>query len=567
MEELTLYKRWINHPLADGDLLTELSAIEGNEKEIKDRFWRNLEFGTGGLRGVLGAGTNRINIYTVRHATQGLAEYIKSLGDGVDIAESHSCAVAFDSRIKSDCFAREAACVLAANGITAHIFKTLKPTPCLSFAVRELGCAAGIMVTASHNPAIYNGYKAYGSDGAQLTGEGADFVAKAMSKLDLFTDIKYIPFEEAVSAGRIKIIDDTLMNEFYERVGQTRINPKILSKTDLKVVYTPLNGAGNVPVRKMFDICGLKNVSVVEEQENPDGNFPTCPYPNPEIAEALMQGILKLRRENADILIATDPDCDRCGVVVPDESIPPKESADCCPSDPKTGGVRILTGNEIGSLMLYYICENSTLPKNPQTVKSIVSTRLVDKIASAYGIELTAVLTGFKYIGEFITDLAEKGEENSYVFGFEESYGYLRGTHCRDKDAVFAAMFVAEIAAVYKEKGMTLIDVLSEIETKFGKVIEHVECREFPGKDGADKMESVMTTLRLTPPSGTVTTDFLDSLATGLPQSNVLKFTYENGSTIFIRPSGTEPKMKVYYSVNSETELAEMQAEFDKVFA
>ena len=559
MEELTLYKQWLDHQLEDNDLIAELSAIDGNKKEIKDRFWRNLEFGTGGLRGIIGAGTNRMNIYTIRHATQGLAEYIKSLG-------GNSCAVAFDSRIKSDYFAREAACVLAANGITTHIFDTLRPTPCLSFAVRELGCAAGIMVTASHNPAIYNGYKAYGSDGAQLTGEGADFVAKAMDKIDIFADINYIPFDQAVNDGLIKIIDETLMDKFYERVGQTCVHPEVLEKTDLKVVYTPLNGAGNVPVRKMFEICGLKNVSVVKEQENPDGNFPTCPYPNPESDEALMKGMLCLRRENADILIATDPDCDRCGVAVPDHSIPPKATADCCPSDPKTGGVRILTGNEIGSLMLYYICENSTLPKNPKTVKSIVSTRLVDKIAAAYGVELSAVLTGFKYIGEFITDLADKGEESSFIFGFEESYGYLRGTHCRDKDAVFAAMFMAEIAAFYKKKNMTLTDVLDEIEQKFGKVVEDVECREFPGEDGVNKMNSVMSALRKTSPSGAATTDFLDSSATGLPASDVLKFTYENGSTVFIRPSGTEPKMKVYYSVNSETELAKMQAEFNKVF-
>ena len=560
MEELTLYKRWLGHPLADRDLLDELTAIEGNEKKIKDRFWRTLEFGTGGLRGVIGAGTNRMNIYTVRHATQGLAEYIKFLGGS-------SCAIAFDSRIKSDYFAREAACVLAANGITAHIFETLRPTPCLSFAVRELSCAAGIMITASHNPALYNGYKAYGSDGAQLTGEGAEFVAGAMDKIDVFTDINYLPFDEAVNSGLIKIIPETLMDSYYERVGQTSVTPCILQKTNLKVVYTPLNGAGNVPVRKMLDLCGLKNVSVVEEQENPDGNFPTCPFPNPEIAEALMRGILKLRRENADILIATDPDCDRCGIAVPDFSIPPKETADNCPSDPQTGGVRILTGNEIGTLMLHYICENGTLPNNPQTVKSIVSTRVVDKIANAYGIKLSAVLTGFKYIGEFITSLAARGVEDSFIFGFEESYGYLRGTHCRDKDAVFAAMFMAEIAAFYKEKGKTLIGVLDEIETKFGKIVEEVECREFPGEDGAGKMESVMSILRSSSPKDAAVTDFLDSDSTGLPASNVLKFTYENGSTVFIRPSGTEPKMKVYYSVNSEEELGEKQAEFDKVFS
>ncbi|HAE52707.1 MAG TPA: phosphoglucomutase, partial [Ruminococcus sp.] len=431
MREMELYQLWLDN-LADGELRTELESIKGDTEAIKDRFYRDLEFGTGGLRGVIGAGNNRMNVYTVKRATQGFADYLNQEYNNPSVA------ISFDSRNKSDVFSKAAAEVLAANGIKVHIYAELMPTPCLSFAVRELKCQGGIMVTASHNPAKYNGYKVYGDDGCQITLRGAEIILEKINSLDIFKDVKTSSFDEELAKGNIKYISDEVIENFYKNVLAEGINTDLCASSGLKVVYTPLNGTGNKPVREILRRIGISDVTVVKEQENPDGNFTTCPYPNPEIREALEVGLRYCNEVKPDLLLATDPDCDRVGIAVPDGN----------------GGYALFSGNEVGAMLLEYIADqrtkNGTMPKNPVAVKTIVTTDIVNLIGKEYGVEIIDVLTGFKFIGEQIKLLEDKGEENRYIFGFEESYGYLSGTYVRDKDAVNASMLICEMAAYYR---------------------------------------------------------------------------------------------------------------------
>ncbi|MDF2568114.1 MAG: phosphoglucomutase/phosphomannomutase alpha/beta/alpha domain [Oscillospiraceae bacterium] len=552
MTELDLYKSWTSQPLEDDSLAQELAAINGDIDEIKDRFYKELEFGTGGLRGVIGAGTNRMNIYTVRKATQGMADYIN------EIYDSASVAISFDSRIKSDLFARETARVFAGNGIKVYLYKELMPTPCLSFAVRDLHCQAGVMVTASHNPAKYNGYKAYGEDGCQMTLDAANAVLEKVSKVDTFKGAKLADFDSAVEQGLISLIDDNMLERFLDNVVAQSQNPDAFEKSNLKVVYTPLNGSGNKPVRKMFDRVGIKNVTVVKEQENPDGNFLTCPYPNPEIKETLALGLEESKKNNADLLIATDPDCDRVGIAVLDQN----------------GEYVLISGNEVGMLLLEYICsqrtEKGTMPKNPITVKTIVTSTLIDKIAEYYGVEVINVLTGFKFIGEQIGLLEKKGEQDRYVFGFEESYGYLAGSYVRDKDAVVASMLICEMAAFYKQQGTSILGALKNIYQKYGVYVHTQGNFVCEGEQGMQQMAGIMNDLRQNPPKeigGLQVTSIADyeksgkkDLLTGketpinLPKSDVLAFVLEQNANVVIRPSGTEPKIKAYYTTQAKTE-------------
>jgi phosphoglucomutase len=546
MKELNLYKHWLEKAVDDPDLIPELKKIEGNENEIYERFYRDLEFGTGGLRGVLGAGTFRMNIYTVRRATQGLADYIKEA-----YPKSPSAAISFDSRIKSDLFAKEAARVLAANGIKVHIYRELMPTPCHSYAVRELHCSAGIMVTASHNPAKYTGYKVYGADGCQMTIDAADLVLRNIENVDIFKGVKLCDFSEAVAAGEISYIDNDLINRYLDCVERQSIHPNICSAAGLKVVYTPLNGTGNKPVRAIFDRIGVKDVTVVPEQEMPDGNFPTCPFPNPEIKEALALGLELSKKIKPDLLIATDPDADRMGIAVP------------CAS-----GFALFSGNEVGALLFEYICAERTklgsMPDRPIVVKTIVTTDLIRAIAKDYGVEVREVLTGFKFIGEQIGFLEDNNEENRYVFGFEESYGYLAGTYVRDKDAVVASMLICEMAAYYRSKGVSLIDARENLYKKYGVYNHTQESFAYEGASGMQKMNEIMTDLRQNPPSeiagmkvlriddyiASTKLDTVSGLKTKitLPKSDVLGFFLEDNASVIIRPSGTEPKIKAYYT-------------------
>ncbi len=552
------YLEWITKDLEDKDLMEELQNIKGNDEEINDRFYRELEFGTGGLRGVIGAGTNRMNIYTVRKATQGLANYVK------DNWENGAVAISYDSRIKSDIFAKEAARVLAANGITVHIYRELMPTPCLSFAVRELHCQMGIMVTASHNPAKYNGYKAYGSDGCQITNETADAVLANMKAVNEFNDVKVMDFKEAVDKGFIRYIGDEVVEAFYCQVLSQSLHGDLVKKSSFKVVYTPLNGTGNKPVREILKRIGLQDVTVVPEQEKPDGHFTTCPYPNPEIKEALALGLKLCEETGSDLLLATDPDCDRVGIAVRYQ-----------------GEYKLLTGNEVGCLLLNYIASQrkalGTLPQNPLTVKTIVTTSLIDEIAAEYGVEVHDVLTGFKFIGEFIGRLEQKGEENRYIFGFEESYGYLSGTYVRDKDAVVASMLICEMAAFYANEGKNLVEVLYELYAKYGYHLCTQKSFAFEGEAGMENMAAIMQSLREDPAEeiGGVKVvrfnDYQKRLAKdclsgrqepiALPSSNVLMYQLEDGCKAVIRPSGTEPKIKIYYFVIKDSEAAACKRE------
>jgi phosphoglucomutase len=537
------YSLWLENAGEDSDLTDELKAIEGNEDEIYDRFYRELEFGTGGLRGVIGAGENRMNIYTVRKATQGLADYLNTN------YKTSSVAVSFDSRIKSGLFAREAARVLAGNGIKVHIFSELNPTPVLSFAVRRLGCQAGIMITASHNPSKYNGYKCYGPDGCQMTDNDASAVTEYIRKVDIFGGVKKADYNKAVESGLISENPPSLVEEFLDRVADQQVNPGICEKTPLKVVYTPLNGTGNKPVREILRKIGVKDVSIVPEQELPDGNFPTAPYPNPEIRQAFEYAINLAKTVKPDILLATDPDCDRVGIAVASD-----------------GDYRLMSGNEVGCLLLDYImsCKKAagTLPKNPVVVKTIVTSNLVNRIAEKYGCEVLDVLTGFKYIGEQITLLEKKGEQERYVFGFEESYGYLSGTYVRDKDGVVASMLICEMAAYYKARGKTLIDVMNSLYEEYGVYQHSMINAEFEGAQGMETMKSLMSGLRENLPDRIAGlrvvrfADYLNSVAVDiksgstsnidLPKSNVLSFGLEGGNGLIVRPSGTEPKIKAY---------------------
>ncbi len=552
MDIKTAYNLWLENANDDADLIDELNSVFGNENEIYERFYTELKFGTAGLRGIIGAGTNRMNVYTVRRATQGLANFLNKKYTKPSVAISH------DSRIKADVFAREAARVLAANGVKVFISKELEPTPVVSFAVRELKTQAGIMVTASHNPAKYNGYKCYGSDGCQMTDTNANAVFQEIEELSYFGDcIKLVSFDEGIASGMIEWIDDDLYEKYLENVQAQSVNPGICKDSGLKIVYTPLNGAGNKLVRTILARSGVENVLIVTEQEMPDGNFTTCPYPNPEIKEALALGLELCEKEQPDLLLATDPDSDRVGIAVKTEN-----------------GYRLMSGNETGIMLMNYILScrsaNGTLPEKPVAVKTIVTSKLVDRVCEKYGCELKNVLTGFKYIGEQILLLEQKHQENRYVFGFEESYGYLAGSYVRDKDAVVASMLICEMAAYYRKKGKSLNDVMNELYDEFGYYYNKTEAFEFEGSAGMQKMADIMSALRSSHPAEiagfkvTSVSDYLNSVAKNLlngseevidlPKSNVLSYSLEGGGAAIVRPSGTEPKIKVYITSVGTTE-------------
>ena len=543
------YKLWCEKAVGDPDLIKELERIDGNSEAISDAFYKDLEFGTGGLRGVIGAGTNRMNIYTVGKASQGLAAYVNS------VSQNGRIAVAYDSRIKSDLFAKTAAAIFAANGIKVYIYKELMPTPMLSFAVRRLKCDAGVVVTASHNPAKYNGYKACGPDGCQLGLEAADYVLSIMNKVDIFDDVKTIDFDTAVAEGKIEYIGEDIIEEYLNCVLACRVAPEADVKS-LNVIYTPLHGSGNKPVRSILKKIGVTDVTVVPEQELPDGNFPTAPYPNPEIRQAF-ECALKLADElKPELLLATDPDCDRVGIAVRDGE-----------------EYKLLSGNDVGALLLDFVLarrkENGTLPENPLAVKTIVTTELCRKIAEGYGCELVDVLTGFKFIGEQITMLEANGEENRFVFGFEESYGYLGGTYVRDKDAVIASMLICEMVAYYKAQGKNLIEVLEGLYKKYGYYICAQKSFTCEGESGMKQIKGMMEALRNDTPKEingskvvkfddydtSVSRDLKNGIETKitLPRSNVLCFYMEDGCSLIVRPSGTEPKIKLYIGAVGKT--------------
>ncbi len=537
------YEQWLKNATLDPDIRSELEKIAGIDTEIDDRFYKSLEFGTGGLRGVIGAGTNRMNVYTVAQATQGLADFLNSE------FRNPSVAVAHDSRIKSDLFAKTAACVLAANGIHVWFYSVLVPTPMLSFAVIRLKCSSGIIVTASHNPSKYNGYKCYDHRGYQMTDESAAKTLEYIDKVDIFNDVRFTDFDKAISAGMIEYIPNSLFEEFYSDVMKCQIMPGICNKAGLKVIYTPLNGTGNIPVRTVLSRIGVKDLQVVSTQELPDGTFPTCPYPNPEIKQVFEEGLKMTADFPADIMLATDPDCDRVGIAVR-----------------HNGKYELMTGNEVGCLLTDFILSQKKaagiLPEKPVIVKTIVTTELARKIAEDYNAEVFDFLTGFKYIGEKLEELASAGQSKRYQIGFEESYGYLTGAHARDKDAVNASLSIIEMAAYYKTLGKTLIDVMNSIYERYGFYLNSLLNFAFEGADGMKKMSDMMESIRNNAPIfiGGKKVEILQDYKTGseknlvtlsekeitLPTSNVLSYTLEGGTKVIVRPSGTEPKIKIY---------------------
>ena len=542
------YKRWRDFPLEDPALKAELEAIQGREEEIQDRFAVSLKFGTAGLRGVLGAGSNRMNIYVVRQATQGLANWVKTQGG------QQLVAVSYDSRVNSDVFARETARVLAANGIRVRIYDALMPVPALSFATRYYHANAGVMVTASHNPARYNGYKAYGPDGCQMTDDAAGVVYAEIQKTDILTGAKLISFEEGLEKGLIQYVGEDCKEGLYDAIKACQVRPGLCKTAGLKLVYSPLNGSGLVPVMRILRDIGIEDITIVPEQKDPDGNFPTCPYPNPEIFEALRLGLELARKSGADLMLATDPDADRAGIAIR------------CPD----GTYELVSGNEVGVLLLDYICqgriEKGTMPENPVAVKSLVSTPLADAVAAHYGVEMRNVLTGFKWIGDQIARLEAEGHVERFLLGFEESYGYLAGPYVRDKDAIIGSMLICEMAAYYRSIGSSIKERLEEIYAQYGRYLNKVDSFEFPGLTGMEKMAGIMASLRENPPADiggyrvTRVTDYLKTEETGLPAANVLVYTLEGGATVIARPSGTEPKIKAYYTTLGAT-LPEAEAQ------
>ena len=542
------YKRWLNTQLEDENLSAELALIEGKEDEIKERFAVSLQFGTAGLRGVLGAGTNRMNIYVVRQATQGLANWVKTQGGNQLVA------ISYDSRINSDVFAKEAACVLAANGIAVRIYDALMPVPALSFATRYYQANAGIMITASHNPAKYNGYKAYGPDGCQMTDDAAAIVYNEIQKTDVLEGAKRISFEEGIEKGLIQYVGEDCKEALYDAIKACQVRPGLCKTAGLKLVYSPLNGSGLVPVTRILADIGIDDITIVPEQQYPDGNFPTCPYPNPEIFEALRLGLELAKAQGADLMLATDPDADRVGIAMK------------CPD----GSYELVSGNEMGVLLLDYICagriEKGTMPKNAVAVKSLVSTPLADAVAANYGVEMRNVLTGFKWIGDQIAGLEAAGEVERFILGFEESYGYLAGPYVRDKDAVVASMLICEMAAYYRSIGSSIKEHLESLYAKYGRYLNKVDSFEFPGLSGMDKMAGIMADLRNNAPAEiggykvTKVVDYKKTEETGLPSANVLVYTLEGGATVIVRPSGTEPKIKAYYTTLGK-DLAEAEAQ------
>ena len=543
------YNIWKSEKLKDKELSEELKSISNDEEAINDRFYKELEFGTGGLRGVLGAGTNRINIYTIGKATQGYANYLLSK------ESSPSIAIAYDSRINSEKFAHHAACVMAANGIKVYLWKELMPTPSLSFAVRYLGCAGGIVIIASHNPSKYNGYKVYASDGCQITTKAADEILELINNVDTFKDVKISDYNEFIKNGDINIISDEVFDAFINEVSLQSLAGKDINK-NVKIVYTPLYGAGLKCVTTCLKNNGFNNIVIVKEQATPNGNFPTCPYPNPEIREALEVGLKVAKDEGADLLIATDPDCDRVGIAVKDNN-----------------EYTLLSGNEVGILLLDYICkrriELGKMPDKPVCIKTIVTTDMVSNVAKDYGVEIIDVLTGFKFIGEQIGLLEAKNETSRYIFGFEESYGYLTGSYVRDKDAVNGSFMIAEMFAYYMSRGKSLIEVLDSLYQKYGYCLNTLHSFEFEGESGMKKMQDIMKSLREDIPNEFVDkkivevqdyllseiTDIVSNNKRGinLPKSNVIKYILEGNSSIVLRPSGTEPKLKLYISISAKS--------------
>ena len=544
------YRRWLEADLQDVDLGTELRKIEGDDDAIKERFAVALKFGTAGLRGTLGAGTNRMNIWVVRQATQGVADWVKTQGG------TQTVAISYDSRLKGWNFARDAAGVLAANGISVRIYDELMPVPALSFATRYYHCNAGIMVTASHNPAQYNGYKAYGPDGCQMTDDAAAVVYDSIQKTDVLTGAKYMSFAEGVEKGLIKFVGDDCKEALYAAIEARQVRPGLCKTAGLKLVYSPLNGTGLVPVTRVLRDMGITDITIVPEQEYPNGFFTTCSYPNPEIYAALEKGLELAKETGADLMLATDPDADRVGIAMK------------CPD----GSYELVSGNEMGVLLLDYICagriEKGTMPEKPVAVKSIVSTPLADAVAAHYGVEMRNVLTGFKWIGDQIAGLEAAGEEDRFIFGFEESYGYLAGPYVRDKDAIIGSMLICEMAAYYRSIGSSIKQRLEEIYAQYGRYLNKVDSFEFPGLSGMDKMAGIMDGLRKDPPAEFAgkkvvkATDYAKPEETGLPKANVLIYGLEDGATVVVRPSGTEPKIKTYFTTLGK-DLAEAQAEKD----
>lgn len=546
------YKRWLAADLEDPALTEELKSIEGQDEQIKERFAVALKFGTAGLRGVLGAGSNRMNIYVVRQATQGLANWVKTQGGNQLVA------ISYDSRINSDVFAKTAACVLAANGIKVRIYDALMPVPALSFATRYYQANAGIMVTASHNPAKYNGYKAYGPDGCQMTDDAAAVVYAEIQKTDILTGAKMMSFEDGMAQGLIEYVGEDCKEALYDAIKACSVRPGLCKTAGLKLVYSPLNGSGLVPVMRVLNDIGIDDITIVPEQKYPDGNFPTCPYPNPEIFEALRLGLELAKSSGADLMLATDPDADRVGIAIR------------CPD----GSYELVSGNEVGVLLLDYICagriEKGTMPKNPVAVKSLVSTPLADAVAANYGVEMRNVLTGFKWIGDQIARLEADGQVERFILGFEESYGYLAGPYVRDKDAIIGSMLICEMAAYYRSIGSSIKQRLEEIYAKYGRYLNKVDSFEFPGLSGMDKMAGIMASLREKPPveiggyKVVKVTDYENTAETGLPAANVLVYALEGGATVIVRPSGTEPKIKTYFTTLGK-DLAEAEAQKNKL--
>lgn len=548
------YKRWLEADLEDFDLKKELQDIQGDDEAMKDRFAVALKFGTAGLRGTLGAGTNRMNIWVVRQATQGVADWVKTQGG------TQTVAISYDSRLKGWNFARDAAGVLAANGINVRIYDELMPVPALSFATRYYKCNAGIMVTASHNPARYNGYKAYGPDGCQMTDDAAAVVYNSIQKTDVLTGAKYMSFAAGVEAGLIRFVGDDCKEAFYAAVEACQVRPGLCRTAGLKLVYSPLNGTGLVPVTHVLHDIGIDDITIVPEQEYPNGYFTTCSYPNPEIREALQKGLELAEKTGADLMLATDPDADRVGIAMK------------CPD----GSYELVSGNEMGVLLLDYICagriEKGTMPQKPVAVKSIVSTPLADLVAKHYGVELRHTLTGFKWIGDQIAKLEADGEAERFIFGFEESYGYLAGSYVRDKDAVVASMLICEMASYYRSIGSSIKQRLEEIYAQYGRYLNKVDSFEFPGLSGMDKMASIMDNLRKNTPKEFAgrkvvsATDYEKTEETGLPKANVLIYGLEDGASVVVRPSGTEPKIKTYFTTRGAS-LEEAQKEKDELAA
>ena len=548
------YKRWLSANLIDFDLHAELASIENDDEAIKERFAVALKFGTAGLRGTLGAGTNRMNIWVVRQATQGVADWVKTQGG------TQTVAISYDSRLKGWTFAKDAAAVLVANGIHVRLYDELMPVPALSFATRYYHCNAGIMITASHNPAKYNGFKAYGPDGCQMTDDAAAIVYDQIQKTDVLTGAKYITFAEGVEKGLIQFVGDDCKEALYQAIESRQVRPNLCKTAGLKLVYSPLNGTGLVPVTRVLRDMGITDITIVPEQEYPNGYFTTCPYPNPEIYEALEKGLELAKKVGADLMLATDPDADRVGIAMK------------CPD----GSYELVSGNEMGVLLLDYICagriEKGTMPKNPVAVKSIVSTPLADLVAKHYGVELRHTLTGFKWIGDQIAQLEVHGEEERFIFGFEESYGYLAGSYVRDKDAIVGSMLICEMAAYYRSIGSSIKQRLEEIYAQYGRFLNKVDSYEFDGLSGMDKMAGIMNTLRTNPPvefagrKVVSLTDYNKPEETGLPKANVLIFGLEDGATVVVRPSGTEPKIKTYFTTLGK-DLAEAQKEKDELAA